>query len=110
MPSGVDVKAVARRLVVELREDPELRGRAVVNDELAIAFTQRYFRMVAELGPERAQPHVVFHGTATSNIDGIISGNLRVPDDTEVLSSSGKSTYGAGVYVTTSFNMALKYA
>mmetsp|Transcript_24547 Transcript_24547/g.61005 ORF Transcript_24547/g.61005 Transcript_24547/m.61005 type:complete len:454 (-) Transcript_24547:122-1483(-) len=108
--SQPDAEAVARKLVAELRQqNPGLQGRAVVNDELAVAFVQRYFRMVAELGPERAQPRVVFHGTAASNFDAIIAGNLRVPDGAKVLSASGRSTYGFGIYVSTSFDIALMY-
>jgi hypothetical protein len=81
----------------------------VVNDELALAFVRRYLRMVAELGPERAQPRAVFHGTSASNFESIIQGNLRVPDGATVLSASGRSTYGFGIYVSTSFELALMY-
>lgn len=105
-----DVGAVTQSLVHELRqENPSLPGACIVNDDLARAFVERYARMVSELGVERAQPRVVFHGTARSNFRAIIAGNLRVPDGDKVMSVSGRSTYGLGIYVSTSFDLALMY-
>jgi len=104
------VRAISRRLCSELRqENPALLGSCIVNDDLAVAFVHRYQRMVSELGSERAQPRVAFHGTSSSNFDAIISGNLRVPDGSRVVSASGRSTYGFGIYVSTSFDLALMY-
>lgn len=108
--AAVDADLVARNLIAELRqENPGLQGRAVVSEPLALAFVRRYFRMVAELGVHRAQPRVVFHGTQSHNFDAIIAGNLKVPDGVTLLSATGRSTYGQGIYVASDFDIALAY-
>lgn len=108
--AGVDADLVARNLIAELRqENPGLQGRAVVSEPLARAFVRRYLRMVAELGIDRAQPRVVFHGTQPQNFDAIIAGNLRVPDGVTLVSATGRSTYGQGIYVASDFDIALAY-
>lgn len=101
---------VAVDLVKELRkETPGLPRGSIVNFDLAVAFVERYQRMVREVGFEAAQPRVVYHGTSKSNFEAIIAGNLQVPDGDRVVNSSGRSTYGLGIYVSTSFDYAVAY-
>ncbi|KAG8465455.1 hypothetical protein KFE25_002762 [Diacronema lutheri] len=108
--AAVDTDLVTSRLIAELRqENPGLQGRTVVSESLAAAFVSRYFRMVADLGTERALPRVVFHGTQPHNFDAIIAGNLKVPNGVDVVSASGRSTYGQGIYVSSDFRVALNY-
>jgi len=109
-PRERDSTSVALDLVKELRKDtPGLPYGSIVNFDLAVAFVERYRRMVRDLGPERALPRVVYHGTAKANFNAIIAGNLRVPDGDQVVSVSGRSTYGHGIYVSTNFDLAVQY-